>query len=109
MEFDTKAFGHRIRTERYNRQWSQAQLAESTGISISHISKIERGNCDCSIGCLVKIVEALELSTDYLLYNKSNCVKPTSQITGEIIGNGDEIELHINVKGNGEVYFQSKK
>lgn len=47
---------------------SQEQLAESAGISVTHMSHIERGNTKLSLPVLVEISKALEVQTDQILF-----------------------------------------
>lgn len=44
-----KTIGNNLRIFRKRANLTQAQLAESVGISISYLSKIEANNCDKSI------------------------------------------------------------
>ena len=59
--------GKRIRAIRQKRDWSQEQLAEKIDISVTHMSHIETGNTKLSLPVLVKVANALEVSTDELL------------------------------------------
>ena len=59
--------GKRIRVIRQKRDWSQEQLAEKIDISVTHMSHIETGNTKLSLPVLVKVANALEVSTDELL------------------------------------------
>lgn len=59
--------GQRIRKARKARGISQEELAESVGISTTHMSHIETGNTKLSLPVLVKLSSALEVSTDSLL------------------------------------------
>ena len=46
---------------------TQESLATLTGLSLSAIKKIERGNCDLRISTAVKIAKVLEISLDEVL------------------------------------------
>lgn len=62
--------GQRIRRIRKAHRLSQEELAERTGISITHMSHIETGNTKLSLAVFVAIAEALEVQTDALLYDE---------------------------------------
>jgi len=55
------AFGRRIRTLRDERQWTQAQLAEHSGLDVSYVSQIERGRRDPSLTSLRALAGAFSL------------------------------------------------
>lgn len=67
MKDKLKAIGNRIRAERNIQNLTQAQLAELVQISPQHMSDIENGKKACSIDIFIKIIEALDVSADYLL------------------------------------------
>ena len=67
MDFDNSALGKRIKQERATRGWTQAILAEKTGISDSHLSAIECGKSNCSVKNFVKIANAFLIPSDALL------------------------------------------
>lgn len=69
MGIDYQAIGRRIREARQERRWSQAQLAELSGIEPSNISHIERAATKLSFPTLVSIANALEVSLDALVYD----------------------------------------
>lgn len=58
-----KTIGNNLRTFRKNANLTQAQLAESVGISISYLSKIEASHCDKSISLSIlnQIANFLEI------------------------------------------------
>ena len=63
--------GQRIREVRKSRKLTQAALADMAGISRVALVNIETGkSTDVNASTIVKIANALETSTDYLL-----CVK----------------------------------
>lgn len=66
---DYYKIGQRIRKFRKASRLSQEQLAEMTGISITHLSHIETGNTKLSLPVFVKISEALSIQADELLYD----------------------------------------
>ena len=65
---DYYKIGQAIRRYRKARGMSQEQLAESTGISVTHMSHIETGNTKLSLPVLVEISKALEVQTDQILF-----------------------------------------
>lgn len=75
---DYYAIGQRIRNKRKLSMLSQEELAEKIGISTTHMSHIETANTKLSLQVLVNIAEALQVSTDELLFEKSGTVKEDS-------------------------------
>lgn len=71
MEQFLKDVGARVRIARQNKNMSQAQLAEKINTSIPYISSIETGKHVMKITVLYKLVEALDVSADWLLRCKS--------------------------------------
>lgn len=65
-----KMVGIRIKDKRKELHLTQTQIQSQTGISTGNLSEIERGIKLPSLSTLVKIAEALNCSTDYLLYGK---------------------------------------
>lgn len=65
---DYYAIGQRIRRIRKAKGWSQEQLAERVGISVTHMSHIETGNTKLSIEVFADIAAALEARADELLF-----------------------------------------
>lgn len=61
--------GQRIRKFRKAYNFSQEQLAEKVGISVTHMSHIETGNTKLSLQVFVDIANALSVQTDELLYD----------------------------------------
>lgn len=57
------SLGDRIRDERVKRGWSQATLAEKSGVSRPTIARVELGH-DVSTATLSKIAAALDLSIE---------------------------------------------
>lgn len=66
---DYYKIGQRIRHFRKALGLSQEQLAERTGISLTHMSHIETGNTKLSLAVLVRMADALHTSTDELLFD----------------------------------------
>lgn len=66
---DKISIGLRIREARLKKGYSQKELADTSGICIMYISEIERGIKMPSLNTFIKIVEALDISADYVLRN----------------------------------------
>lgn len=62
--------GKRIRKIRKAKGISQERLAESVGISTTHMSHIVTANTKLSLPVFVAIAEKLEIPTDILLYDE---------------------------------------
>jgi len=65
-----------IKTFRGRRNWSQADLAEKSGLSIVYLSDIERGNKWPYLDTLVKIAGAFKIEV-YELLKPENTTPPT--------------------------------
>ena len=59
--------GERIREERLKLNLTQAQLAESIDISDTYMGAIERGERSLTLDTLVRLVNRLGVTIDYLL------------------------------------------
>lgn len=59
--------GKRIRESRIQRGYTQKELADRADIGAVYLSEIERGTKMPSLETFIKIVEALEISADYVL------------------------------------------
>lgn len=68
---DYYTIGQRVRKFRRMNSLSQEALAEKVGISTTHMSHIETGNTKLSLAVLVKLSQALGVSTDSLLFGQS--------------------------------------
>lgn len=64
---DYKKLGERIRAERLRLNLTQAQLAENAGISDTYMGAIERGERSLTLDTLVRLVNRLGVTVDYLL------------------------------------------
>ncbi|MCI9648733.1 helix-turn-helix domain-containing protein [Oscillibacter sp.] len=64
---DYKKLGERIRTERLRLNLTQTQLAENAGISDTYMGAIERGERSLILDTLVRLVNRLGGTVDYLL------------------------------------------
>ena len=61
------ALGKRIRESRISKGYTQQDLADRAEIGVVYISEIERGIKMPSLNIFIKIVDALEVSVDYVL------------------------------------------
>ena len=64
---DYKRLGERIREERLRLNLTQSQLAESIDISDTYMGAIERGERSLTLDTLVRLVNRLGVTVDYLL------------------------------------------
>ena len=64
---DYKGLGERIREERLRLHLTQAQLAEAVDISDTYMGAIERGERSLTLDMLVRLVNRLGVTVDYLL------------------------------------------
>ena len=71
--------GDRIKEARKNQKVTQEQLAERLDVSVEFIGQIERGLKLPSMQVFVKLIEALNVSADYLLRDSVS----TGQLFGE--------------------------
>ena len=67
---DYYKLGQRVRKLRKARGLSQENLAEMLDISVTHMSHIETANTKMSFSLIVRIAEILDVSLDYLVYDK---------------------------------------
>lgn len=64
---DYKRLGERIREERLRLHLTQAQLAEAIDISNTYMGAIERGERSLTLDTLVRLVNRLGVTIDYML------------------------------------------
>lgn len=89
-----------IKALRGRRNWSQADLAEKTGLSIVYLSDIERGNKWPYLDTLVKLAEALDTEVYELLMpenalafgNNSILSKYTSEVNAILTKSLETVE-----------------
>ena len=68
MTIDYLSIGSRIRELRTAKGWTQATLAEESGVEPSNISHIERGATKLSLPTMVSIANALGVTLDEIAY-----------------------------------------
>ena len=82
---DYKKLGQRIREERKRLNLTQAELAEAIDISDTYMGAIERGERSLTLDTLVRLVNRLGVTVDYMLAdsvsdNDSNIMEQFKQI-----------------------------
>ncbi len=73
--------GDRIKESRKKKMLTQEQLAERLDISVEFIGQIERGLKLPSMQVFIKLIEALDVSADYLLRDYVS--------TGQLLGDNE--------------------
>lgn len=88
--------GQHIRRIRKAKGYSQEQLSEMVGISVTHMSHIETGNTKLSLEVFYNIVNALECTADELLFdlNENSQAVIHANISG-ILDKCSVNELHL--------------
>lgn len=74
--------GKNIKVARNACGYTQEILAEKAGISVEHITQVERGSKMMSVHRLLRVADALHVSIDTLVYDKesSNAKKDIAQM-----------------------------
>ena len=67
---EKKALGRSLREARVNKKYTQEVLAEKADIGVMYLGDIERGVKMPSLKVFIRLVEALEVSADYILRNE---------------------------------------
>ena len=67
---EKEEFGSRLRETRTQKGYTLRSLAQKVGTSTVYLGEIERGLKMPSLNSFIKIVEALNVSADYLLRNE---------------------------------------
>ena len=81
MTLNTKALGNKIKTIRKRKGITQQTLAELTDCTPTHISYCETGRKNMSLDTLVRIANALNVTTDELLIDSlENTVKVSNHV-----------------------------
>lgn len=71
MIYNQKDSGNRIRNLRLQASMTQQQLADAIGISVSNLSRIERGNQGMPLDLLVIVAHQFNTSLDYLVLGQT--------------------------------------
>lgn len=61
------AIGENLKRLRRDKQWTQGDLAEASGVKVGHISKLERNETDPKVSTIYKLINALECSPNAIL------------------------------------------
>jgi transcriptional regulator with XRE-family HTH domain len=64
---EIEELGRRIRKLRVERRMTLKQVEETSGLSATHLSEIERGRTSPTIGALVRIARALDRDASYFI------------------------------------------
>ncbi len=72
MDTQLQEIGARLKKARLARHMTQAQLAEAAGISVSFLSNIEMGRQAMNVKILTAILNALNVSADWLLNTETD-------------------------------------
>jgi transcriptional regulator with XRE-family HTH domain len=97
---DYKRLGKRIREERQRLNLTQAALAEDIDISDTYMGAIERGERSLTLDTLVRLVNRLGVSIDYLLKDSvdtgdDNIISQFRQIIDSQSDNRKQMALNI--------------
>lgn len=76
---DYIAIGSRVKSARTQKELTQDNIADMTGLSNSHISNVETGSTKVGLPTLVKIANAIEVGVDELLCDSLVKAKPIFQ------------------------------
>ena len=94
LSIDYKIIGTRIREIRREKKWSQAKLAEKSGVEPSYVSHIERGVAKLSLPTLISIANALGATLDELVHgNLIRSEHVTHKILNELLSDCSNEEL----------------
>ena len=94
MGINYVSIGKRIKEFRTAKKWTQAKLAEESGIEPSNISHIERGATKLSLPTMINIANALGVSLDDIAFGSLVKSKHVSvKLIDEIISDCTPEEL----------------
>ncbi|MCD7744156.1 MAG: helix-turn-helix domain-containing protein [Lachnospiraceae bacterium] len=71
MYFDMTEYGKRVKKLRESKGLSQEKLSNELGMSVHHLSNIERGNRVGTIEVIIMLADYFDVSLDYLLRGRS--------------------------------------
>ena len=75
MELNYVRIGQRVRACREKKKMTQEMLSERSGISVNHLSHIERANTKVGLPTLVKVANALDATIDDFLCDSMPQIK----------------------------------
>lgn len=94
MSIDYISIGSRIREIRKENGWTQAKLAEKSGVEPSNISHIERAATKLSLPTLINIANALGVTLDEIVYgNLTKSAHISIKIIDNILADCSDEEL----------------
>lgn len=96
MELDYRAIGKRIKIARIKADLTQEKLAETVGVSPSHLSNIETGTTRVSLTTMVAIANTLSVTMDDLMCdNLVKCRVQFEQDIADTLADCDEYEIRM--------------
>lgn len=95
---DRTSLGSALRSIRKERDWSLADMATATGLSVSSLSKIENGQRSLTYDKLVQLAESLSVDISRL-FSSGPVRQPVEQFAGRrsVHRGGDGFEIRANV------------
>ena len=94
MGIDYISIGNRIKEIRTAKGWTQAKLAEESGVEPSNISHIERAATKLSLPTLINIANALETTLDELVWgNLKNSTHVSFAIINDMLSDCTDSEI----------------
>ena len=95
---DRTSLGMALRSIRKEREWSLADMATATGLSVSSLSKIENGQRSLTYDKLVQLAESLSVDISRL-FTSGLVRQPVEQFAGRrsVHRGGDGFEIRANV------------
>ena len=91
---EIKAIGERIRAARKAKGLTMEKLAEAADTSTQFLSKVEKGEQSMTTWKFSKLVKALDVSSNYILYGHDKAVGPAG-VAAEYMGRLNPIERDI--------------
>lgn len=85
----------RLRSIREGNSFTQEQFAEIIGISVSSYKKFESGENQISLATLARMHDKLDVSSDYVLYDRKNDV---SQVWADLLNCSESDKLFVFLK-----------
>ena len=85
---DWKRIGARIQDVRIQRKISRKEMQALTGLDESTICNIEHGRTHPSLESLLRLVDVLDISLDYIIYG----IRPLHSADGLVFRSDDELE-----------------
>ncbi len=108
---DIKSVGRRIRKYRTDKGWSQEQLAEYSGLSVTYTGMLERGEKLPAMATFITLSNTLGVSPDVLLADliTTRAEIKSSEMIDEICALEPEAQERIFSVVNTMIEFEKKK